>query len=301
MTTLEQALPEFLTHVGVERGFSDKTVLAYGRCITTALTFARGHLNVRHVEPDKWTVRVVRAFVASQHGKYSPRSIAQSLSALRSFGKFLQRRGVLTKNPALVVAGPRQAHALPCVLTVEDVGKLLAAPSGSTRAGRRDRCLLELLYSTGCRASEIAGMNLADLDVRECVAVVRGKGKRERLVFLTPSAVHALTWWLEGRAEVVKRTGTGSDALFPNGGSGRLGTHTIGRLVEKHAAAAGIDPRTHPHTLRHSFATHLLDSGADIRTVQELLGHTSLATTQVYCHVSTGRLTASYRKAHPRA
>src|SRR5437868_1021209 len=178
---------------------------------------------------------------------------------------------------------------------------LLAAPSDADWAGRRDRAILETLYSAGVRVSELVGLDLTDADLDDGVATVRGKGKKERLVLLGPAAVAAINEWLPERAIILERCRKATDAVFLNKNGGRLTTRSIGRLLTKHLQHGGLDPRTSPHTLRHSFATHLLDAGADIRGVHELLGHKSLATTQIYTHVTTQRLHVSYQKAHPRA
>jgi integrase/recombinase XerC len=209
----------------------------------------------------------------------------------------LCRQGVLASNPAAGLRGPRQEKRLPHFVARDDMLRLLAAPPADTPLGLRDRALLETLYSAGLRVSELTGLDVADVDLGEGAATVRGKGKRERLAMLGPPAVEAIRTWLPAR-EALARTGT---ALFLNKNGTRLSARSVGRLLEKYLSLAGLDPRTTPHTLRHSFATHLLDAGADIRSVQELLGHRSLGTTQIYTHVSTQRLRDSYHKAHPRA
>ncbi len=300
--TLEAGLAEFLTHLALERNASDKTVKSYREDLTQALGFAREKLGKGSVAPSDWTTRLLRAFVAWLHERqYAKATVARRLAAVRSFGKFLCRQGVLQQNPALGLRGPRQDKKLPHFLTVPDVQKLLAAPEPSGWAGSRDRALLETLYSAGLRVSELVGLDLADADLNDGVVVVRGKGKKERLALLGPAAVVALNAWLPERAGLLSRAGADSPAVFLNKDGGRLTARSVGRLLTGYLRLAGLDPRTSPHTLRHSFATHLLDAGADIRGVQELLGHKSLNTTQVYTHVTTQRLQDSYRKAHPRS
>src|SRR5262249_22339131 len=183
----------------------------------------------------------------------------------------------------------------------EELLRLLGAPSADTPLGVRDRAILETLYSAGVRVSELTGLNVEDVDLDGCLATVRGKGKRERLALIGPHALDALREWLEQRPAVAAGRAATQRALFLNKNGTRLTSRSVGRLLEKYLAQAGLDPRTSPHTLRHSFATHLLDAGADIRSVQELLGHRSLSNTQIYTHVTTQRLQDSYRKAHPRA
>ena len=299
---MEQGLAEFLTHLGLEKNASEKTVKSYREDLTQALVFARDRLKKPHVDPADWNTRLLRAFVSWLHEqKYAKTTIARRLAAVRSFGKFLCRGGVLSVNPAQGLRGPRQEKRLPHFLTLADIHKLLAAPQGADWAGRRDRAMLETLYSAGIRVSELVGLDVLTVDLNDGVITVRGKGKKERLALLGPDAVRALRVWYDDRAELLKAAGKETSAVFLNNKGGRLTTRSVGRLLAKHLKTAGLDPRTSPHTLRHSFATHMLDAGADIRGVQELLGHKSLATTQVYTHVSTQRLQKSYQKAHPRS
>jgi integrase/recombinase XerC len=294
--TLEQGLAEFLTHLGLEKNASDKTVKSYREDLTQALAFARDRLKQSHVAPTDWNTRLLRAFVAWLHEQgYARATIARRLAAVRSFGKFLCRQGVLKENPAKGLRGPRPEKKLPHFLTLDDVRKLLAAPPDGDWAGRRDRAMLETLYSSGIRVSELVGLNLLDADLAEGVVTVRGKGKKERLALLGPETVAAINRWLPDRSALLAKTRRETDAVFLNKGGTRLTVRSVGRLLAKHLRTAGLDPRTSPHTLRHSFATHMLDAGADIRGVQELLGHKSLATTQVYTHVTTRRLQDSYR------
>ena len=300
--TLEQGLAEYLTHLGLEKNASDKTVKSYREDLTQALAFARDRLKKKHVDPADWTTRLLRAFVAWLHDrKYAKSTIARRLAAVRSFGKFLCRGGVLASNPAQGLRGPRLEKKLPHFLTLADIHKLLAAPPADGWAGRRDRAMLETLYSAGIRVSELVGLDVLTADLNDGVITVRGKGKKERLALLGPDAVKAIRVWLDDRAALLTAAGKDTPAVFLNNRGGRLTTRSVGRLLAKHLKSAGLDPRTSPHTLRHSFATHMLDAGADIRGVQELLGHKSLATTQVYTHVTTQRLQKSYQKAHPRS
>ncbi|HVL12441.1 MAG TPA: tyrosine recombinase XerC [Gemmata sp.] len=300
--TLEQGLAEFLTHLGLEKNASDKTVKSYREDLTQALAFARDRLRKGHVDPTDWNTRLLRAFVAWLHERgYAKSTVARRLAATRSFGKFLCRQGVLSENPAKGLRGPRQEKRLPHFLTLDDVQKLLAAPGAGTWAGRRDRAILETLYSAGLRVSELVGLDLTDADLTDGVMTVRGKGKKERLALLGPDAVRAIDDWLPERKRLLERVRKESAAVFLNKGGTRLTVRSVGRLLAKYLKTSGLDPRTSPHTLRHSFATHLLDAGADIRGVQELLGHKSLTTTQVYTHVSTRRMKDAYQKAHPRA
>jgi len=300
--TLEQGLAEFLTHLGLEKNASEKTVKSYREDLTQALTFTRERTTKAHVSPDDWNTRLLRAFVSWLHEQgYAKSTIARRLAAVRSFGKFLCRQGVLKENPAKSLRAPRQDKKLPHFLTLDAVQKLLTAPPDTDWAGRRDRAMLETLYSAGVRVSELVGLDLLDSDLSDGIVTVRGKGKKERLALLGPQAVAAINTWLPDRATLLAKANKESTAVFLNKNGTRLNVRSVGRLLAKHLKTAGLDPRTSPHTLRHSFATHLLDAGADIRGVQELLGHKSLSTTQVYTHVTTRRLQDSYKKAHPRS
>ena len=300
--TLEHALADFLTHLGLERNSSSQTVKSYREDLSQAFVYLRDALKSSTLDSSVWTTRALRGFLAWLHGQgYSKATIARRMAAVRSFGKFLCREGTLKANPAEPLRGPRLDKKLPHFLTLADTSKLIDAPDVSLPFGRRDRAWLETLYSAGVRVSELTGLNLADMDLDDKVLVVRGKGKKERLALLGDAAVTAIEAWLPDRAVIVRELHKETPAVFLNKNAGRLTTRSVARLLAKYLAIAGLDPRTSPHTLRHSFATHLLDAGADIRGVQELLGHKSLATTQVYTHVTTQRLQASYQKAHPRA
>ena len=300
--TLENGLADFLTHLGIEKNASPQTVKSYREDLSQCLEFLRTHLKLKSIAPRDWNTRALRAFAAWLHERgYAKATVARRLAATRSFGKYLCREGVLESNPAEALRGPRLDKNLPHFLTLDDVQKLLAAPSEELPLGRRDRAMLETLYSAGLRVSELVGMDLLDTDLKDGVVVVRGKGKKERLALLGDPARKAVTAWLKDRQKLLSQIKKDTPAIFLNSRGGRLTTRSIGRLLIKYLQIAGLDPRTTPHTLRHSFATHMLDAGADIRGVQELLGHASLTTTQIYTHVTTSRLQKSYHKAHPRA
>jgi integrase/recombinase XerC len=299
---MDEALAEFLRHLALERNASPHTVKSYREDLTQALDFFRARLGPQSAAPERLTTRVLRAYLAWLHEQgYAKTTVARRVSAVRSWCRFLCRQGTLKSNPADGLRGPRQDKKLPHFLSVEDVARLLGAPPADTPLGLRDRAILETLYSAGLRVSELTGLNVEDVDLTEGMATVRGKGRKERLALLGPPALAALRLWLDGRAAVVGALRRPQVALFLNKSGTRLSSRSVGRLLEKYLKHAGLDPRTSPHTLRHSFATHLLDNGADIRSVQELLGHRSLSTTQIYTHVTTHRLQESYAKAHPRA
>ncbi len=244
----------------------------------------------------------LRGYSASLHeAGYAKSTIARRLASLRSFFRFCMREGWVDANPARPLRNPRKQRRLPHFLSDEQIGRLLRAPRADTALGVRDRAILETLYSAGLRGSELVALSDGDLDLADGIVRVQGKGRRERLAPIGSHASRALRNWL-ARRELDPRGPDGRKApLFVNRFGRRLTTRSVARMLEKYIAASGLDERTSPHTLRHSFATHLLDRGADIRSVQELLGHKSLATTQIYTHLSTASLRAAYEKAHPRA
>jgi integrase/recombinase XerC len=297
---MEEALAEFLRHLALEKNSSENTVKSYREDLTQAVEFFRGKLAGQKPEPRLLTTRLLRGYLSWLHEQnYARSTVARRLAAVRTWCRFLCRQGVLGSNPAVGLRGPRQDKKLPHFLTREDLLRLLEAPPAEEPLGLRDRALLEVLYSAGLRVGELTGLDLPDVDLDGGLATVRGKGRKERLALLGPQAVEAVRAWLPVRQALWKPRA--QDALFLNKNGTRLTSRSVGRLLEKYLTLAGLDPRTSPHTLRHSFATHLLDAGADIRSVQELLGHRSLSTTQIYTHVTTQRLRDSYHKAHPRA
>ncbi len=252
---------------------------------------------------------VIRSFLGYlDNFGYSPATTARKIATLRSFYKWLHRRGAIETNPMLLIRTPKQTKRLPKAISVDQIEKLLSMPDSRETLGARDRAILETLYSTGVRVSELVELNHTDLDQTEQTLRIRGKGKKERIV---PLGSHALTairnyiTLLEGDARfaALREQWKAAPAvpLFVNKSGGRLSSRSVRRKLDKYLAAAGLDPSISPHTLRHSFATHLLDNGADLRSVQELLGHQSLSTTQIYTHLSSMRLRNSYEEAHPRA
>lgn len=303
---MDEALADFLRHLALEKQASELTVKSYREDLKQATDFLRTQLG-KEAGLERVTSRQVRAWMVWLHEQgYAKSTVARRLAAVRSWFRFLCRRGALTVNPADGLRGPRQDKKLPHFLAEDALAKLVTAPSTETLLGRRDRAILEALYSAGLRVSELTGLNLGDFDRTEGLATVRGKGKKERLVFFGEQALDALDAWLRAREALLAHlgkqpAGKHKDAVFLNKNGTRLTSRSVGRLLAKYLPIAGLDAAASPHSLRHSFATHLLDHGADIRSVQELLGHRSLATTQIYTHVTTGRLKESYAKAHPRA
>jgi integrase/recombinase XerC len=299
---LEEALAEFLRHLAIEKNSSAHTVKSYREDLTQALNFFQSRPGGDALSAEGLTTRLLRAHLAWLHDQgYAKSTVARRLAAVRSWCRFLCRQGVLQTSPAAGLRGPRQDKKLPHFVSREDMLRLLAVPSDETPIGLRDRAILETLYSAGLRVGELTGLTVEDVDLDAGLATVHGKGRRERLALLGPPAVQAVRSWLLVRTALGGPRTLQQQALFLNRGGTRLSARSVARMLEKYLQRAGLDPRTSPHTIRHSYATHLLDAGADIRSVQELLGHRSLGTTQIYTHVSTQRLRDSYHKAHPRA
>jgi integrase/recombinase XerC len=302
---MQTAVARFLQYLAVERNSSDLTIKSYREDLAHLTAYLTPEDGVCP-SPAAITTLDLRGYLSRLHESgYAKTTVARRLASLRSFFRFGQREGWATSNPARPLRNPRKQRALPHFLTTDEIGKLLAAPPHSDPAGLRDRAILETMYSAGLRVSEVVGLCDEDYDEPAGVLRVRGKGKKERLSPIGSFAARAIERWLVVRRVAgTDRAGTrqaGTTPLFVNRFGKRLTTRSIARMLEKHLKLAGLDLRTTPHTLRHSFATHLLDRGADIRSVQELLGHKSLVTTQIYTHLSTANLRAVYEKAHPRA
>ena len=292
---------QFLRRLQRERDASPHTVKAYREDLSALAEYLADSTG-RTPDPAAVTVADLRGYVAALgEAGYAKSSVARRMSAVRSFFKFARREGWVTSSPAEPLRSPRKGRRLPRFLTGEEVARLLDAPDDDSAAGLRDRAILETLYSAGLRVSELVAVDDGDLDLAEGLVRVRGKGRKERLAPLGSFAVRALRAWLARRKLADDAPGGAAAPVFTNKFGRRLTTRSVARLLEKHLATAGLTGKASPHTLRHSFATHLLDRGADIRSVQELLGHASLVTTQVYTHVSTRTLREAYERAHPRA
>jgi integrase/recombinase XerC len=298
---MRSQIGQFLQYLRVERGASPHTLKGYREDLH-ALAEYLADGDGQSPAPGTISTSELRGFLSALHDAgYAKSSISRRLASVRSFMRFGQREGWAKSNPAKALRNPRKSRKLPHFLTTDEVGKLLDSPKGNTPAALRDRAIFETLYSAGLRVSELVGLTDGDLDFPAGIARIRGKGKRERLAPIGSYASRALKRWLEVR-KLSPREKTGREApVFTNKFGTRLTTRSVARMLEKCIKETGLDQRTSPHTLRHSFATHLLDRGADIRSVQELLGHKSLVTTQIYTHVSTANLKAAYEKAHPRA
>lgn len=293
----ENLIDEFMVHLRVERNLSPRTLTAYASDLAGFCDWA-----VREgIHPLEADHRRLRRYLAElDRARYSRRTIARRLASVRAFYRYLVSRGYLTGSPAAVLSTPRIPKRLPDVAPEPFLDELLASPDTSTPQGLRDRAILELLYASGVRVSELTGLDLGDIDTAGGTVRVMGKGSRERIVPIHRLAVKQVVAYMrDGRPTLDK--GRGETALFLNRLGTRLTPSGVRRMLDRHLASIAQSRHLTPHDLRHSFATHLLEGGADLRTVQELLGHVALATTQIYTHVSTKHLREVHRGAHPRA
>ncbi len=302
------AIQQFIHYLSVEKNASPHTCRCYRRDLEAFEDFIKnsgtqlapgGDVKIEKVD------RVaIRKYLSFLHRKNKKSSIARKISTLRSFYKYLVREQLIPSNPAKAVSTPKVEKTLPTTLSVDEAFRLMESPQsrsvkfskGSGERGLRDRAILELLYSSGLRVSELVGLNSNHLDLDLGIVRVMGKGRKERIVPVGVKAVDALKAYFEERG-VLK----GDEPIFINSSGGRLTSRSVGRLIKKYTRHSSIFRKISPHSLRHTFATHLLDAGADIREIQEMLGHSSLSTTQRYTHVSMGKLMEVYDKAHPRS
>ncbi len=312
---MKQALADYLEHLRLNENASAHTVRAYASDLSQFLAFLAGEKGRRRTEvtPADVDHLEIRGFLSDLHRRGNSRaSAARKLAAIRGFGRYLRREGVVEGDPAALVGTPKREQRLPAHLAESEMARLLDVPDGSSPLGRRDRAILELFYASGLRLSELVSLDLEDINLATRVVRVMGKGGKQRIVPFNRSTEAALRAWfkdLEGIVEKqgrstfsgVKKTKKLSVPVFLNYQGGRLSTRSVDRLVRKYVGACSTRLGISPHALRHSFATHLLERGADLRAIQELLGHVRLSTTQRYTHVNAAQLIEAYRKAHPKA
>lgn len=296
-----QYLDNFISWLTTEKGYSLHTVKGYRRDLEEFIGHVGGEISIRRVDNTK-----VRAFLFAINRKNKPTSVARKLSSLRSFFRYLARNGLIDHDPLQRIATPKLPKHMPVFLTVDEVFSLLASPGDADVFAFRDRAVLELLYSCGLRVAELVGLDCGDLDLKSGMLRVTGKGKKQRLVPMGGPAVAAVEAYERQRQAIlqdasVRGAQPDSAALFLNNRGKRITTRSIERQVKDYARRAGIMAPVTPHALRHSFATHLLEMGADLRSVQELLGHASLSTTQKYTHLNVDHLMEVYDRAHPMA
>lgn len=294
---MREALEQFLTELAAQRRASPHTLAAYRRDIARVLDLAAGP--GRAVPRGAWDrallERAVRELYRTRH---AASSVARALAAWRSFSRFCVRRGLVDHDPARALAFPRLGRRLPRTLPADDLSRVLDRLAGDDAATRRDRAMLELMYSSGLRLSELVGLNQGDVDGAGGLLRVRGKGRRERIVPVGRCALASLREYLTA---VARGRSRGDEAVFVNARGTRLSGRTVQRVVRRRLGEIAGGLGVTPHALRHSFASHLLDRGADLRAIQELLGHRSLTSTQIYTHVTPSRLRKAYQQAHPRA
>jgi len=294
-------LLDFLEYLRYEKGASDNTVSNYETDIEQFYEYLRGP-EKRPVSVEAVTGLDIRGYMAHIARQGLSRSTAQrKLASLRSFFKYLYREGIVDKNPAKAVASPKKEKPQPKVLSVDDAALLVEAPGDKARASARDTAILETFYSCGLRISEISSLDVEDIDFESGMLRVTGKGGKERVVPVGSKALAALIKYLKERPENESSETAGGRPCFLNTRGGRLGVRSIRRLVEKYSRDKNLKGRVTPHTLRHTFATHMLEGGTDLRSIQEMLGHSSLSTTQKYTHLNMDSLLEVYDKAHPRS
>ena len=295
----KELLAFFLDDLEHRRGLSKHTIRNYHSDLNQFNTFLSTELDIKKV--DAVDVLAIREFLAMLHQRSIARSsIARKLASVRAFFRFLKREGKLKHNPAQLISTPRIDKKIPARLEQSEVKRLLQTPDAGTPLGRRDTAILELLYATGLRVGELVTLDLSTIDLDNMLARVMGKGNKERIVPFGEIAADAIYRYLKDRLVLV-RSGTGTDALFLNARGGRLTARSIRRLLEGYLRKAALTSNLSPHSLRHAFATHLLERGCDLRSIQELLGHQSLSTTQKYTNLSTKKLLDVYEKSHPKA
>ena len=295
-TTVDKAVADFMRHLG-ERNASPHTIKAYSRDLSLFAAYAgsRGWKQIDHI--------AVRGFLSQLYGNgLSKTSVARALAAVRSLYRWLAREGVVEQNPAKLVATPKLPKKLPRVPTIEEMNSVIDGQMPEVAAfPERDRLMLELLYGCGIRNSELTGIDLGDIRLSAEAILIRGKGKKERYVPFGDSVKSALAPYLPERQKLLAASNKHTAALLINRRGGRLTTRSVGRIIKKIAVAKGLSPDVHPHTLRHAFGTHMLEEGADLRAIQELLGHERLATTQRYTQLSMTHVLQVYDQTHPRA
>ncbi|MCO5316493.1 MAG: site-specific tyrosine recombinase XerD [Solirubrobacterales bacterium] len=297
----EHLLLDFLAHLELERGLSRNTLNAYRTdLLQYGSWLTRVGADPVEVGPGELSDYVSSLSPGADGRPLAPATVHRKTAALRAFYRHLRREDLIADDPTAGLVTPRRAKKLPKVLNQAEVSKLLSTPVGSSPSARRDRAILEVMYACGLRASEVVGLELTDVDLREGMLRARGKGSKERIVPLGSQAIAAVRSWLAGgRSELVR--GRPEKALFLNFRGRNLSRQGLYKIVQGHARAAGLEDRMSPHTLRHSFATHLLAGGCDLRAVQEMLGHADVATTQIYTHLSGRQLKDVYYRSHPRA
>jgi integrase/recombinase XerD len=304
---MEESIKSFLEHLVVEKGFSQNTLEAYRNDLGQFKEFVRERLNGKSHSADAWTLvdlPMLNQYIADLRGRkgYRDSTTARKVAAVKSFFGFLAGNGAISEDPTEALGSPRVGRSLPKYLSEDEVARLLReAGKPGTSESHRDATILELLYATGLRVSELVGLNVSDIDLEESYIRCWGKGSKERIVYLYPKALEEVKGYLAGTRKTLLGSRKAETALFVNHRGERLTRQWVWNILKTYSKKAGIDTRITPHTLRHSFATHLLQNGASLRHVQELLGHSSISTTQVYTHITSEHMRKEYEKSHPLA
>lgn len=301
--TINDYINKFLEYIRSQRGYSHNTVRNYEIDLRQFFEYLKKN-NGDPADLDTIDFRVIRGYLGGLFKRYKKTTIARKLSAIRSFFNYIERNGQREGNPAAEISSPKQGNYIPEYLNIDDMFRLLQTAAVSNPLESRDLAILELLYSCGIRVSELTGLNLSDIDFDQRLVRVIGKGNKERIVPIGKKALEAVGNYIKS-TDRLRRKGrdfeeSGDSPLFLNNRGGRLSSRSVSTLIKKYVTESGLVNGITPHSIRHTFATHLLDSGADLRSVQELLGHVSLSTTQKYTHVTLDKLMDVYDKAHPR-
>lgn len=301
---LFQHIDGFLNHMRVEKSASSLTLVSYRTDLCQFFDFIAEQCKIprEEISPEFFNHRLVREYLAHlQQRGLSRTTVARKLASLRSFVRYLCRENILPGNPIAAVATPKQDKKLPRFLYPVEIEALLLAPDISSNAGKRDRAILETLYATGLRVSELVGIDMKDMDLANAIVKVKGKGNKERIAPLGSKAREAVKAYIsEARASFTRKSGEAASALFLNKYGQRLSERSIRNILNKYVKEVALNQKVNPHMLRHSFATHLLNNGADLRSVQELLGHVKLSTTQIYTHLTRENIKNIHNETHPR-
>ncbi len=302
--TINEYIERFVDYIKSQRGYSLNTVRNYETDLRHFFDYLKKNDDSKNIDLKQIDFHVIRAYLGGLFNRYKKTTISRKLSAIRTFFVFLEKNNLNEGNPAAEISSPKQGSYIPEYLNIDDMFMLLDAPEPVNLEGVRNQAILEVLYSCGIRVSELTGLNLTDIDFKERLVRVIGKGNKERIVPIGKKALASVAKYLDQSVLLRKKTGNADGSskrpLFLNKSGGRLSSRSVSTIIKKFTVKYGLVNDITPHSLRHTFATHLLDSGADLRSVQELLGHASLSTTQRYTHVSLDKLMEVYDRAHPR-
>ena len=302
---MKEHINSYISFLKNEKNYSNNTIISYKNDLLQFSNYLAEYKILKRNNIQYIDHSIMRKYIVYlKKGNYSVRSICRKISTIRSFFKFISREGIIKINPTINLTTPKIEKKLPYFLYLQEINKLIEAPSGNTIFGIRDRAILELLYGTGMRVGELVNLNIQDIDLDEKTVRVFGKGSKERILPLGNPSIKAIQEYIADRNRFIKKIAINRkemNAFLLNRFGGRLSARSIRRIIIKYMKIAGLNKKISPHVLRHSFATHLLGGGADLRSVQELLGHESLSTTQIYTHITKERLKITYNKSHPRS